>query len=53
MRVDEMKQTFRGRRDVILEALNGIEGVHCLEPGGAFYVWPNMTGVCDRLGLKD
>jgi aminotransferase len=26
-----------------VKALNEIKGVHCLEPGGAFYVFPNIS----------
>jgi aspartate aminotransferase len=50
---DAMKQTFLERRDLVVGLLNGIEGIHCLVPAGAFYVWPNVTGVCEKLGLPD
>jgi aspartate/methionine/tyrosine aminotransferase len=43
--VDEMVSEFRRRRDVIVEGLNAIEGVGCAEPGGAFYVFPNVSSV--------
>jgi aspartate aminotransferase len=43
--VHEMVEEFRRRRDVIVEGLNGIEGLSCVEPGGAFYVFPNATAV--------
>src|ERR671937_681350 len=43
--VEEMVAEFRRRRDVIVEGLNGIEGITCVEPGGAFYVFPNITGL--------
>ena len=26
-----------------MAGLNEIDGVNCLTPGGAFYVWPNVT----------
>ncbi len=46
--VKEMKETFRKRRDVIVERLNDIRGFECLEPKGAFYAFPSfdfdMTG---------
>jgi aspartate aminotransferase len=38
-----MVAEFRRRRDVIVEGLNGIEGITCTEPAGAFYVFPNIT----------
>jgi aspartate/methionine/tyrosine aminotransferase len=39
----EMVASFKERRDYLVEALNSIKGVHCLEPGGAFYVFPNIS----------
>lgn len=40
--VDEMVAEFRRRRDAVVEGLNAINGVHCLKPSGAFYVFPNV-----------
>ena len=34
-------QTFKERRDFVVETLNKIEGISCLKPNGAFYVFPN------------
>ena len=42
--IDKMVAEFRRRRDTIVDGLNGIEGVSCLRPEGAFYVFPNITG---------
>ncbi len=42
--VATMVQAFRERRDVIVEGLNGIPGITCVKPKGAFYVFPNITG---------
>ncbi|MDP7381148.1 MAG: pyridoxal phosphate-dependent aminotransferase [Alphaproteobacteria bacterium] len=42
--VHEMVTAFDGRRRVIVDALNGLDGVSCVEPGGAFYAFPNITG---------
>ena len=47
--VDTMLAEFRRRRDAIVEGLNNIEGITCRLPKGAFYVFPNITG----LGLGD
>ena len=33
--------------------LNSIEGVRCQVPKGAFYVFPNIAGACERLGAID
>jgi aspartate aminotransferase len=43
--VEQMVREFRTRRDVIVEGLNRIEGLTCLEPAGAFYVFPNASAV--------
>ncbi len=40
-----MAEEFRRRRDVIVDGLNQIEGITCLRPHGAFYVFPNVTGI--------
>jgi len=52
-KAEEMKQTFHQRRDLIVDGLNAIDGITCLRPAGAFYVWPNVTEVCANLGLPD
>ncbi|HDD70667.1 MAG TPA: aminotransferase class I/II-fold pyridoxal phosphate-dependent enzyme, partial [Candidatus Woesearchaeota archaeon] len=39
----EMYKAFKSRRDLIVNKLNEIEGISCVNPGGAFYVWPNVT----------
>ncbi len=47
-----MVEQFEERARVIAEGLNQIDGVSCLPSGGAFYVFPNVTAACRRLGLK-
>ena len=42
--VDRMVAAFDERRKLIVRELNAIPGVHCADPGGAFYVFPNITG---------
>jgi aspartate/methionine/tyrosine aminotransferase len=44
--VDAMMAEFRRRRDVFVEGLNTIPGLHCAMPQGAFYAFPNVTEVC-------
>jgi len=39
----KMIAEFDNRRKVIVERLNGIPGVSCAMPGGAFYVFPNVS----------
>ena len=41
--VDEMARAFDERRRYLVEALNAIPGVSCVEPGGAFYAFPNIS----------
>jgi aspartate aminotransferase len=40
----EMVQEFHRRRDVFVDGLNSIPGIHCLKPLGAFYLFPNISG---------
>ncbi len=44
----EMVEAFDARRKVVVEELNKLPGVSCVEPGGAFYSFPNIS----RTGLK-
>ncbi len=39
----EMSKAFLRRRDLVLGHLNQIDGVKCTTPGGAFYVFPDMS----------
>jgi aspartate aminotransferase len=43
--VTEMVTQFRRRRDAIVAGLNGLPGIRCLEPKGAFYVFPNVSAL--------
>ena len=49
----EMCRQFQDRRDMVVEALNKIDGVTCAMPGGAFYAFPNVDGVCRALGAVE
>ncbi|MGB9484283.1 MAG: aminotransferase class I/II-fold pyridoxal phosphate-dependent enzyme, partial [Candidatus Dormiibacterota bacterium] len=46
--VERMRQAFARRRQMILSALDGIPGLECPPPDGAFYVFPSVTGVLGR-----
>ena len=46
--VQDMVAEFRRRRDIMVAGLNDIPGLRCLEPQGAFYVFPDIT----QTGLK-
>ena len=41
--VEDMLQTFAKRRDIITKGLNSIEGMELDPPGGAFYVFPDVS----------
>jgi len=45
--VESMVAAFAERRRVVIDELNALPGVRCVEPGGAFYAFPNVS----RLGL--
>ncbi len=54
--VQSMVREFHKRRDVFVDGLNKIKGIRCLRPAGAFYLFPNVSGlgmsskeVADRL----
>ena len=51
--VEDMRQSFLERRNLIVQLLNEMPGVTCRTPGGAFYVWPNVTEACQRIGASD
>jgi aspartate/methionine/tyrosine aminotransferase len=48
----EIKQ-YEQKRDKAVKLLNTIKGVRCHIPKGAFYLFPNVTKACQRLGLKN
>lgn len=42
--VNEMTRAFDKRRKIIVPELNDIPGFSCVNPGGAFYAFPNISG---------
>ncbi|MEW5864471.1 MAG: pyridoxal phosphate-dependent aminotransferase [Pseudomonadota bacterium] len=50
---EAMRRSFLERRDLIVRLLNEVPGVTCRVPGGAFYVWPNVTEACRMIGAAD
>ena len=34
----------------MVAGLNAISGIRCRKPGGAFYLFPNIAGMCEHLG---
>jgi aspartate aminotransferase len=48
--IQERSKSFQERRDFVVKELNAIDGINCLKPDGAFYVFPS----CKKLiGKKD
>ncbi len=48
--IKKRADSFQERRDFVVKALNNIEGIECLNPDGAFYVFPSCKGL---MGKKD
>ena len=46
--VQEMRTAFDRRRKTMTSMLNAIDGVRCAIPEGAFYCFPNVTGLLGR-----
>ena len=51
--IQQMVKTFQERRDLVVDGLNAIKGIQCQRPKGAFYVFPNIRGVCENLGIME
>ncbi len=39
---------FQGRRDLVVSMLNQVNGIHCPRPEGAFYVYPDVSGLIGK-----
>ena len=48
--IKERATSFQERRDFVVKALNETDGIECLNPDGAFYVFPSCKGL---IGKKD
>jgi len=44
---------LKERRDLSVDLLNGIKGVHCLRPNATFYLFPNVTAAMQAKGFSD
>jgi aspartate/methionine/tyrosine aminotransferase len=45
--------TLKERRDTAVDILNSIAGVKCFRPNATFYLYPNITGAMQKMGLTD
>ena len=50
--VGTMLEEYRKRRAYVIERVKGIPGLSMAEPGGAFYAYPNVSGVFGRNGIS-
>ncbi|SAI66713.1 aspartate aminotransferase [Bordetella ansorpii] len=48
----ERRESFRERRDLVVDALNAIPGIRCRRPEGAFYTYASCAGVLGRRTAK-
>ena len=46
--LDEWINSFKERRDFIVNYLNNCKGIECLNPEGAFYVYPSCSGLIGK-----
>jgi len=51
--INMMVEAFERRHNFLVESLNNIDGIECPKSRGAFYSFPRVQGLIDRLGLKD
>jgi aspartate/methionine/tyrosine aminotransferase len=49
--VEAMAAELRARRALVAEGLNRLPGVRCALPAGAFYAFPDVSGLLSRRGL--
>ena len=47
--IGEMLTAFKERHDLVVEGLNAIPGVDCLPTDGTFYVFPEVSGLIERI----
>lgn len=51
--VQRMYQAYRERRAWLVGALNGVKGICCTDPDGAFYVFPDISAYFGKAGITD
>ena len=49
----QLLKVLKERRDVAVDILNSIDGVHCFRPNATFYLYPNITGAMQKKNLTD
>ena len=51
--INTMVDAFEKRHNFLVDSLNAIDGIECPQSRGAFYSFPRVHGMIERLGLKD
>ena len=51
--VEEMRKEFEKRRDFLYKEVNSINGLSCVKPAGAFYLFPNVTNFFGNKGNRE
>ena len=51
--INTMVDAFEKRHNFLVDSLNAIDGIECPQSHGAFYSFPRVQGLIERLGLKD
>jgi len=49
---DETMQKFKRKVELLVDALGTVDGVNVLMPVGTFYVFPEVSAICKKLGIK-
>lgn len=49
---DEVMARFRLKVELLVEELRRVEGVTVFMPAGTFYVFPDVSALCERLGIR-
>jgi len=46
--LQERRESFRRRRDLVVDALSAIEGLSCIRPNGTFFAYPSCEGLMGK-----
>ena len=46
--LEERRESFRQRRDLVVNALDAIDGLSCFQPDGSFFAYPSCAGLIGK-----
>ncbi len=49
---DEVMGRFRRKVELLVQELRRVDGVRVFQPAGTFYVFPDVSAICQRLGIR-